>query len=179
MPNQPFFPKAEADQIAWCTNYASKIATHGPVCGETPANIAAAQADLAYYVWVIKTWHPQIKSDGVESTAYKKLIAQGGVSLLSPVPAPAATVFAGPTAPPPLVAPGVLRRLFEQVARLKVSAGYLANSEAIGQDLNIIGAPDTTEHPAPEFKLTVEDGPTWPGLIHLDEGERWGSRMKG
>ena len=71
-----------------------------------------------------------------------------------------ASFAAGPEAPPPLVSPGVLPRTFAAIKRLKTSSGYLANAEAIGQDLRIIGATDTAEHPVPEYKLKVEDGPS-------------------
>ena len=160
MPNQPFFPLKESDQIIWCNNLRTKIATHGITCGLTVGEIAAFQADLAYYVWVIEKWQPAIQSDALEATAYKKLIANGGVPGASPVAAPAASTFTGPDAPPALVAPGVLPRTFAAIKRLKTSSGYLANPEAIGQDLGIIGAEDTAEHLAPEYKLKIEDGPS-------------------
>ena len=70
MPIQRFFPSSEPAQIAWCNNYAIKIATHGPTCGESAAAITAAQADMAYYVWVIEKWHPQIKADAEEANVF-------------------------------------------------------------------------------------------------------------
>ena len=155
---QRFFPSSEPDQIVWCNNFKAKIATHGAACGLTAGEITALQQDMAYYVWVIEKWNPAIQADAQEATAYKKLIASGGVPGASPVPAPAASTFAGADAPPALVAPGVLPRLFAAIKRLKTSSGYLANAEAIGQDLRILGAEDTAEHLVPEYKLKVEDG---------------------
>lgn len=160
MPNQPFFPKSEPLQIPWCNNYSTKIAIHGPTCGESAGAITAAQADLAYYVWVIEKWHPLVKADGEEATAYKRLIASGGTPGMSAVAAPVGTVFTGPLAPPALVAPGALTRLFDQIGRMKASTGFKANPDVIGQDMKIIGAADTTEHLFPEFKVKVQDGPT-------------------
>ena len=155
---QRFFPIQESDQIVWCNNFKAKIATHGATCGLTAGEITATQADLAYYVWVIEKWNPAIQNDAKEATAYKKLIASGGVPGASPVAAPAASTFTGADVAPALVSPGVLTRLFLQIARMKTSAGFLANAAAIGADLKIIGAEDTTEHLAPEFKLKVQDG---------------------
>lgn len=155
---QRYFPSNESAQIPWCINYSTKIAIHGPVCGLAAGEITAIQADLAYYRWVIETWHPMIKADGEEATAYKKLIARGGTPGASAVAAPTGTVFTGPLAPPALVAPGALTRLFDQVDRVKASGGFKANPEVIGQDLKIIGAEDTSEHLVPEFKLKVEQG---------------------
>ncbi len=157
---QRFFPVKESEQIIWCNNYRIKLATHGPTCGESPAAIAAAQADMAFYVWLVEKWHPAIRADAEEATAYKKLIANGGVPGISPVPVPAASTFTGPDAPPALVMPGVFTRLFEQIARMKASAGFKGNPDVIGQDLRILGQADTAEHLFPEFKVTVEDGPS-------------------
>jgi hypothetical protein len=159
MPNQPFFPKKESAQIPWCNNYRIKIATHGATCGLSPTDILGIQDDLKYYVWVIEKWNPAIQKDAEEATAYKRLIAGGGVPGMSPVAAPAGSTFTGVDAPPTLVAPGVLGRLFDQISRVKASAGYKLNPQMIGQDLGIIGAADTAEHPVPEFKLKVETGP--------------------
>ena len=155
---QRFFPIQEPAQIVWCLNFKNKIATHGAICGLSPGEITLLQADLAYYVWVIEKWNPAIQNDAQEATAYKKLMANGGVPGASPVAAPAASTFTGADVAPTLVAPGVLPRLFAAIKRLKTSAGYLANAEAIGQDLRITGEEDTSEHPSPEFKLKVQDG---------------------
>ena len=155
---QRFFPSPEPAQIVWCNNFKTKIPTHGATCGLSAGEITALQADLAYYVWVIEKWNPAIQNDAKEATAYKKLIASGGVPGASPVAAPAASTFTGADLPPALVTPGVLTRLFQQIARMKTSACFLANAEAIGADLKIIGAEDATEHLAPEFKLKVQDG---------------------
>jgi hypothetical protein len=100
---------------------------------------------------------PAIKGDAEEATAYKTLMAKGGVPGVSPVPPPVATTFPSPPAPP-AVAPGILTRLLDQIARMKASVGYKANPNVIGQDLDIIGHADTTEHLFPEFKLKVQDG---------------------
>ena len=54
---------------------------------------------------------------------------------------------------------GAVKRVFDQIARVKASAGFKANIEMIGQDLGILGAADTAERPFPEFKLKVETGP--------------------
>jgi hypothetical protein len=156
---QRYFPTKESAQIPWCNNYKEKIGLHGPVCGESAAAIAQAVADMTFYVWLIGTWAPAVAGDAEEATAYKKLMARGGVPGASPVPPPVATTFPSPPAPAPVL-PGILTRLFDQVARLKASPGYKANPDAIGQDLDIIGAVDATEHLFPEFKLKLQPGPS-------------------
>ncbi|MCX7110064.1 MAG: hypothetical protein NTX45_08035 [Proteobacteria bacterium] len=54
-------------------------------------------------------------------------------------------------------APGIQKRLFSQIARIKAAASY---NEAIGHDLGIIGTPGTVDHPIPEYALTMEMGAT-------------------
>ncbi len=154
MPAQPYFPRREPDQIPWLNNYKTKIATHGATVGVTAPEIAATQADLTFYVWLLEIWHPQVEQDTREATAYKKLVANGGVPNLSPIPVPTGTLFPSPPAPQPV---GILKRLFAQIARLKTSAGY---NEMIGQDLQIIGTESADTHLFPDFTTTVEDGPT-------------------
>jgi hypothetical protein len=60
--------------------------------------------------------------------------------------------------PPPLMSvPGIQKRLFSQIARIKVSLNY---TETIGHDLGIIAATNSVEHPVPEYTITVELGAT-------------------
>ncbi|MCX7107445.1 MAG: hypothetical protein NTV66_07695 [Methylococcales bacterium] len=66
--------------------------------------------------------------------------------------------------PPPASVPGIQKRLFSQIARIKASLNY---NEAIGKDLGIIGTHDTVEHPIPEYSLTVELGANGP-CVRID-----------
>ena len=58
-------------------------------------------------------------------------------------------------APPPIPTPGILKRLFSQIARIKASAHY---NEDIGRNLNIISTIIKVDHPIPEFTTAVELG---------------------
>jgi hypothetical protein len=156
MANQPYFPRREPDQIPWLNNYRGKIATHGPIVGLSPTQIADTQADLLFYAWLLETWHPQIIRDAEEATAYKKLVANGGVPNLSPIPVPVGTLFPSPPAPAPRPV-GVLTRLFQQIAAIKLAPGYTA---PIGQDLKIVGIPAGEGPLVPEYTIHVEDGPS-------------------
>jgi hypothetical protein len=66
----------------------------------------------------------------------------------SPVDYPKPTVFDNP---PSATGPGIQKRLFTQIVRIKAS---LNHNEAIGKDLGIIAIPDTIDHPVPEYALT-------------------------
>ena len=53
--------------------------------------------------------------------------------------------------------PGIKKRLFNQIARIKASPNY---TEVIGHDLGIIAKANTVEHLIPESTVTVELGAT-------------------
>lgn len=150
MNGRRFYPVSEADQIPWLYNYKAKIPTHGPTCGLGTSELASTAYDLTNLIWLLEVWTPAIRQDAKEATAYKNLMFTGsGPTVALPV----ATVF---TSPPTIVTPGALKRLFNQIARMKKAVpGYTVS---IGQDLGIIGEEDSTEHPVPEFDLSVEDG---------------------
>ena len=148
---QRYYPGNEAAQVIWLTNYRGKISLHGPTCVLTAGEIADTIADIDFLIWVLGTWNRAIQKDAEEATDYKDSIEDGdGPS----VPVPAASTFSSPPAVRP---PGVLNRLFNQVARIKKAAGY---TTPIGTDLGIIGAEDTAEHPVPLFKLKKVQGLT-------------------
>ncbi|MBI3852105.1 MAG: hypothetical protein HY298_17745 [Verrucomicrobia bacterium] len=147
----PWYPQDEPGQVVWLTNYRGKIPTHGPTCGLDGGELADMDVDLELYTWVLQTWHPAIKQDLQEATAFKRIVGNGTGT--DPVTLPDASSFS----PPGMRPPGVLNRLLNQIARMKKNAGY---TEAIGQDLRIIAEEDTSEHPVPEFKPVVAQGDT-------------------
>ncbi len=126
---QRYYPTSESDQVTWLTNYRNKIGTHGPTCGIAAGEVTDTQADLDYFVFLLHVWHPTLQTEVKEGTEYKKLVATGSGATVA---LPAASTFTPPTAQPP----GILNRLFNQVGRIKLSAGYI---ETIGTDLGIIG----------------------------------------
>lgn len=149
-----FFPTAEAGQIVWLTNYSSKLPVHGPVCGISEAEIKETLGDIRYYIWMLQHWHPAIQRDAREATAFKQLMISG--SAVDGVPHPQASTFPDP---PPVPAPGMQKRLFSQVVRIKASGNY---NEAIGKNLGVIAISNSVDHPVPEFTVASEMGATGP-----------------
>ena len=139
MPTQPYYPRPEPAQVTWLQNYATKLPHDGPICGLSTAEITQTVLEVTSLAYVLGTWNPAIQNDAQEATAFKKALASG-TGALTAYPAP--IIFANP---PPAAAPGVLTRLFNQVARLKLSP---ACTDAIQQSLGIVGAvqagPDLT-----------------------------------
>jgi len=143
---QRYYPGKEPAQVVWLGNFGGKLPTHGPTCGVAAGEITDTVADVVFLVWVLNVWNPAIQHDALEATKYRDLIEDGSGAT---VPVPAASTF---TSPPAVRPPGVLTRLFNLVARMKLASGYTV---PIGTDLGIIGAADTTEHPVPTFKLIL------------------------
>ena len=151
MNTNSFFPLTEAEQIIWLSHYALKLPIHGPVCGISDEEITRTLADITCYIWLIQHWHPARQSDAKDSTVYKRHIIDGsGDSVAFPLPSDFPN-------PPPMAAPGIKKRLFNQIARIKASPNY---TEVIGHDLGIIAKANTVEHLIPESTITVELGAT-------------------
>ncbi len=150
MTNNTYFPSMEADQIIWLSHYAVKIPINGPLCNISAVEITATLLDVQFYIWLLQHWYPSTQLDAKEATAYKLLELGGSGDVVIDYPKP--TVF---VTTPVAVKPGIQKRLFSQINRIKASLSY---NDAIGQDLGIIGTPDTSSHLVPDFTLTAELG---------------------
>ena len=150
MTTNTFFPGTESEQIVWLSHYALKLPINGPLCGITAEEITSTLVDITYWVWMLQYWHPATQRDAKESTAHKVLMitGTGSGSVTHPLP----SQFPNP---PPTPAPGMQKRLFSQIVRIKAGPNY---TEAIGHDLGIIAASNSVEHPIPEAAVTVELG---------------------
>lgn len=150
MSSNSFFPTTEAGQVVWLTNYALKLPANGSVCGIADEEITSTVNDVHYYVWMLRDWYPAVQRDAREATVFKQLMISGNGS--NSASFPQSTIFPDP---PTIPAPGIQKRLFSQIARIKASLNY---NELVGQNLGVIAIPNTVEHPVPEFTLTVEEG---------------------
>ncbi len=146
-----YFPTTEAARLAWVMNYRDKIAVHGPTLGLSALEIANTQRDLDFYIWMHRDYYPPSQADAKESTTYRNFMDNGS-GTVAQFPPPRTLI----PDPPPVPLPGILTRLFAQIAGIK---SRLEFNEYIGAELGVIGVPDTTEHPWPEFSLTYEHGP--------------------
>ncbi len=145
-----FFPSNEADQIVWLTNYVAKLPVNGSICDISGDEITRTQTDIAYQLWLLKDYRPATRRDMTEINTFIALMLNGGNGDGSIHPSP--STF---PAPPPIPAPGIQKRLFSQVARIKASTHY---TEDIGRNLNILSTVVKVDHPIPEFNAVVELG---------------------
>ena len=152
MAKQRYYPTSEGSQIQWLKNYGQKFPIHGGTLGMGP-EISPTGLDVAYAIFLLETWHPALQQDLKEATEHKKYMLDSPAAGEPLTPLPTGTTFS----PPTNVLPGILTRLFEQVARIKVQAAYTA---AIGDDLGIIG-PD--EAPKDDLATTTVKARTLDG----------------
>ena len=133
------------------TNIANKIGTYKTTLGLEDAVVTSTQADAAYFHYALNS-QKQVANFAQQWTAYKNAARNGTGASLGPAPVPP-TLGIAPTAVPP----GIFKRLTALVARIKAHPGY---TEAIGQDLDIIGAEQTldTTHAKPTLKLELSAG---------------------
>ena len=146
-----FLPPDDDGKDALLTNIAAKLGTYKTTVGLEDAVVTSTQADAAFFHYAL-TSQKSIANYAQQWTAYKNAARNGTDPSLGPAPVPP-TLGTAPAA----VAPGIFKRLTALVARIKAHPGY---TEAIGQDLNIIGAEQTldTANAKPLLKLELSAG---------------------
>jgi hypothetical protein len=124
-----YLSSTDAGRRKWLTNFANKIAIHGPTVGVSATEIPAVQAGATAYAYVCDV-RELLAQYTQRWTSYKNALSNGGA--LGAIPA-ALALPAAPTAVPA----DIFGRNTNLAARIKRHPGY---SESIGQDLAIIGA---------------------------------------
>jgi hypothetical protein len=144
-----FLPADEPGKLQWLNNFAAKLPTYGATVGVQTSELGQTNADAAYFAFVVNA-HDQHTKTTRDWTAYKTALRSG------------TTVGAMPTTPalgiPPTAVPaGIFTRASALAARIKKHPAY---TEAMGQDLGIIGAEQTVDPTAmkPVLHLTLQAG---------------------
>lgn len=162
MKRQRYYPSIIAEQGAWNGNFADKLAQYIAFLALSPTAAAAISADARYLQYTLNQWLQDVRTFSQASTQALAQLESGTGS--APYALPTFSAPALPpgdaTATPPIpatvpVAPGALNRIFDFVQMIKRSPGY---TDAIGQDLGIVGSEDTTVHNAPDYNLVTEMG---------------------
>ncbi len=145
----PFLPKDEPGKRKWLTNFAAKLPTYAATVGVTGAEVTQAAADAAFFGYVCDA-HEQHTKTTRDWTAYKHAAAQGDA--LGNLPSTPAL-----PAPPASVPPNIFGRNCTLAVRIKKHPNY---TEAIGQDLGIIGAEQTIDYTSlkPALKIILQAG---------------------
>ena len=167
-----YFPVRIGDQIIWMRTFYNKIGNYQATLGYTAAEITAIKADANRIAWLLETLQSAAQTFAQAVTGHLRLMLDGpaGSVLVDP---PAFVLPALPV-PPDNVLPGALKRLFAFVANLKTRAGY---TDAIAQDLGIIGAQTTTDPNAvPPVKIEARNGEV---LVHVKKMGHIGFQIDG
>ena len=132
MAKSHFIPRTDKERAAWLKNFSVKFATYALSVGFTAADVTAVAADSAYFNYIIDVLEV-FKAEIHERTAYKDILRDG------PLGSPLGVLPSIPTLPtaPAAVPAGIFARISGIVKRIKAHPAY---SDAIGKDLNIIGA---------------------------------------
>jgi hypothetical protein len=152
----PYFPRTEAAQIPWFGNLKTKVtnASYQTSLGYDAAEATLVQSICTLFIYILETYVPAAR-------AYSEAIT-GAVDLLrtgtsGSVVFPTAPAFSAPAGSASLT-PGLLKSLFEKIARWKTAAGY---DDSIGDDLGIVGDSVEPTSAAPVLNITVgPDGVT-------------------
>jgi len=149
MSKSPFLPKDEPGKRKWLTNFSAKLPTYAATVGVTATEFTQAAADAAFFNYICDA-HNQHTKTTRDWTAFKQAAASG--SALGTLP----TTPALPAAPP-AVPPNIFGRNSALAARIKKHPNY---TEAMGQDLGIIGAEQTVDYTSlkPGLQTTLQAG---------------------
>lgn len=127
-----YLPSADKDRIVWGKNYNSKFPGYAALLGFTAAETTAVQNDIAMFIYSMDILEI-FKTEMQERTQYKDTLRDG------PIGKPLGAFPSMPALPvaPVAVPAGVFPRIMAIVKRAKAHSNY---NEAIGKDLGIIGA---------------------------------------
>ena len=152
MKRQDYYPSRIADQGDWLQNYATKLAIHGPNLGIANPELNASGDDARWGAYVLGIWLPSVRAFSPSTTDAVDAVLTGTGPAVVTLP-----TFSAPALPASVSPqnPGALTRIFAMVARIKKDPNY---TEVMGQDLGVIGAEESGQHPAPKFTAQLQDG---------------------
>ena len=150
MKRQQYFPRNVDARPEWFHKYATELPIANAILGLPAPDVTATVADAKSLEYASGPWLTATRDFGPTCTsAIEELFSgNGGAAFVLPgftVPALPAGVVAVPS--------GALDRIFAYVQVIKANPSY---TEAIGLQLGIVGAEDSTENPVPTFTLKVE-----------------------
>jgi hypothetical protein len=151
MAKKYWLPRTDSAKRDWLNAFAGELGNHAPTVGVTAAEVAAVQADAAFFDYLMGA-QQAFGNAAQQWTSYKNKARNGTGTSMGPMPA-------APTlgTPPAAIAPGIFTRITKLVVRIKAHPGY---TESIGQALDIIGAEQVVDPAAmkPNLATTLQAG---------------------
>jgi hypothetical protein len=135
MKKKPYLPKPMPQRVIWLNTFATKLATHAATVGVSPAELALVVLMAAFYQYIAALIDLS-RTFTQNLTQYRNILTNAALgTILDPLPS-----LAIPVAPMPPTTIGILTYISKLVQRIKGHTGY---SEAIGEDLGIVGDEST------------------------------------
>jgi len=156
MPNQPYYPPREGDQLFFFTTIQSKSPNYYVILEISDTRKAKLILVLNWLIWTWQTYLPNRRADAPAATSWRQQLAYGTSDATTITTPPAPAVLTPPAGTPFF---GMLTWLFEEIGRWKSAEGY---TDAIGADLGIIGSPAIVHSDPPNL---------WQGDVALNSVE--------
>ena len=173
MAKKSFMPADDGGKRTFLNTFAAELPLHSAAVGVTAAEVTQTTADAAFFGYLVDSRNAY-DAKTQEWTAYKNTARDGGT--LGTLPA--APVLTTPT--PAVVPSGIFVRISSLAARIKKHPAY---TDAIGQDLGIVGADQTIDPTTmkPVLDLSLQAGHPNVGWTKsgMDSIEIWADRGTG
>ena len=150
MQKKYYLPHRDSERVTWLNNFATKLTTYATLLGISAAELAVIVAWAAFYAFVIGI-QQQLKDFKQDFTKYKNRLSSAPLNTpLDPLPQLAFTYATLPANA------GIFTYISGLVMRIKGNTAY---TEAIGEDLGIIGD-EQSENPdvKPDLTATLDAG---------------------
>ncbi|MBI4945273.1 MAG: hypothetical protein HY840_02595 [Bacteroidetes bacterium] len=152
MSKQRYEPIRDDDKVIWLNTFAQGLPQYSALLGIAAAEITSAQNDAAYFKYMMGAvdGYNSVKEGWVQ---YKNQLRSAPIGSAAGTSPQAPNIGIAPT----LVAPGIMPRIHNLIARIKKNPNY---TPAIGSALGIIGEEDTTDINTikPVLKLVLKGG---------------------
>lgn len=145
-----YMPKDDNGKMALLDLLATRLPIYADTLDIREADITSLQADAAAFRYMMNAYNI-IQGNARQWTAFKNLQRDGGSG------SGAFPAAANLPAPVPTVLPGIIPRVTALIARIKTARNY---TEAIGQDLNIVGSTQIIDPNSwkPIIDITIKAG---------------------
>jgi hypothetical protein len=137
-------PRTDTELLIWLNNFATAFTAHAATLGFDEAEVNRVRADASMINYLIGDLLPAYKAALATRVSYKQHIMNGPETGGPDGNLPPALTL---TAPPAVVAPGILPRLRRLIQRIQVAPGY---NPAVGASFGLTGA-DSGGSNAPAF----------------------------
>ncbi len=152
MKRQNYYPGRIGDQPTWLLKLATQLAIYAPNLSISQTDTSACIDDARWCAYVLGLWLATVRAFSPVSTDAVDAVLTGNGN--SPVVLPTFNTPSLPNGTAPRN-PGALTRIFTMVGRIKKDPAY---TEAMGDDLGIIGSEEAATHPTPKFTAEMQQG---------------------